>query len=145
MLSIRRVLIMSSSNILARPLVPMLVLAAVLLSACSVGSTGERGESTSKASACSTLVGTAGKGGAADEALALAAGGGNIPASDRDSAEAIQTTLLAIVSSGPAALQDPAGELVDLLVDPAAYSSGGSLSDDVQAAADTIREQCGGD
>ncbi|MEH3068568.1 MAG: hypothetical protein PGN15_11175 [Aeromicrobium erythreum] len=61
----------------------------------------------------------------------------------RDDRQSLQDALFTVVSSGPKNLQDPVGQLVDYLDDPAAYQPlDGSPDDEVTAAKRAIRSAC---
>jgi hypothetical protein len=82
---------------------------------------------------CAALVGDDGL---VDRALA----GADLTAEERGP---VQDALFAVVAAGPADLQDPAGQLVDYLDDPAAYQPlDGGPDDAVTEAADSIRDTC---
>ncbi len=82
---------------------------------------------------CAALVGE-------DGLVARALAGADLTAEERGP---VQDALFAVVAAGPAALQDPAGQLVDYLDDPAAYQPlDGGPDDAVTEAADSIRDTC---
>lgn len=84
------------------------------------------------AQACASLTGGTGL-------VATALQGAGLTEATRSST---QTGLFTIVSGGPASLQGPAGQLVDFLDDPGAYTDGGQLSSTVTDAAAALTGAC---
>lgn len=131
-----------NSPIRRTPIRAAAVLATLVLSACGSADPGSRDDS-SASDATTTPSG-------ADEACARLTGQDGLVAralavADRPLEERgpVQDELFQVVASGPAELQDPAGQLVDYLDDPSAYEPlDGGPDDVVTAAQDDIAATC---